>query len=81
MKDMNAREISTDMNNTLGAGRLGSSTVLKYFREKSFFNPIIATDFKPKMEEANSLMKQCLGLSRNALFPRFAILPKEYSFQ
>jgi hypothetical protein len=34
MKDMNAREIGTNMNDTLGADCIGSSTVTKYFREK-----------------------------------------------
>jgi hypothetical protein len=34
MKDMKAREIYADMNNTLGADCIGCSTVTKYLREK-----------------------------------------------
>jgi hypothetical protein len=33
MKDTSARRIYTDVNDTLGAGCFGSSTVMKYFRE------------------------------------------------
>jgi hypothetical protein len=34
MKDMNAREIYADMNDTLGADCIDYSTVTKYLREK-----------------------------------------------
>jgi hypothetical protein len=39
------------------------------------------TDFKPKVEEKISLIKQLLELLRNTPFPHSARLPKEYSFQ
>jgi hypothetical protein len=34
MKDMNAREIYTDITSTLGADCIGYSTATKYLREK-----------------------------------------------
>jgi hypothetical protein len=34
MKDMNAKKISADMNDTLGADCIGHSTVTKYLRKK-----------------------------------------------
>jgi hypothetical protein len=34
MKNISAKEIYTDMNDTLGADRIGYSTVTKYLRKK-----------------------------------------------
>jgi hypothetical protein len=36
MKDMNARDIDADMNDTLGADCIAYSTVTKYLKEKNF---------------------------------------------
>jgi hypothetical protein len=34
IKDMNARELGTDMNDTLGADCIGYSTITEYLRKK-----------------------------------------------
>jgi hypothetical protein len=53
MKDINAREIYSDMNDTLGADCIGYSIITKHLREKSFLNSILDTNFEPKIEEEN----------------------------
>jgi hypothetical protein len=50
MKDMNARKISGDMNNTLGTDGVGYSTVTQYLREKSFSKSMFDTDLEPKLK-------------------------------
>jgi hypothetical protein len=72
IKDINAREIYADVKNTLGADCIGYSTVTNYLRQKSFWKSMLDTDFAPKI----SLMKQLLGLLRNAPLPYSARLPK-----
>jgi hypothetical protein len=53
MKDMNAREIYADMNDTLGADWIGYSTVRKHLREISFSSRMLDKDFEPKIKEEN----------------------------
>jgi hypothetical protein len=60
MKDMNAREIYADMNDTLGADYIGYSTTTKYLREKCFSKSMLETDFEPKSEEENFIDKVVL---------------------
>jgi hypothetical protein len=55
MKDMNAREIYTDMNNTLGEDCTGYSTLTKYLREKNFSKSMFDMDFESKIEEENCI--------------------------
>jgi hypothetical protein len=61
MKDMNARKICPDTNNTLGADCIGYSTVTKYLMENRFSKLMLDTDFEPKIKEKISLIKQFLG--------------------
>jgi hypothetical protein len=61
MNNMNAREIYADMNGTLGAGCIVSSTVMKYLRETSFSKSMLDTDFEPKIEEGNFVDEAILG--------------------
>jgi hypothetical protein len=53
MKDMNAREIYADMNDTLGADGIGHSTTTNYLRGQSFSKPMLDTDFEPTIEEGD----------------------------
>jgi hypothetical protein len=53
IKDMNARKICADMNDTLGADCIGYSTVTKYLGEKSLSKSMLDMDFEPKIEEEN----------------------------
>jgi phage-related protein len=52
-KDMNARKIYADMNDTLGADCIGYSNVRKYLRESNFSKSMLDMDFEPKIEEEN----------------------------
>jgi hypothetical protein len=81
MKDMNARETSTDMNNTLGTDCIGYSTVAKYLREKLSRSRCLTRISSRKLKREISLMMQFLGLFRNTSFPYSARLPQEYPFQ
>jgi hypothetical protein len=53
MRDMNAREIYTDMGDTLGVDRMSYSTLMKDLREKRVSKSMLDTDFEPKIEEEN----------------------------
>jgi hypothetical protein len=79
MKEMNAREIYVDINDTHGGDCIGCSTVTKCLREKvsRCFTRISSRKLKRKI----SVMKQFLGLLSNALLPHSARLPKDYAFQ
>jgi hypothetical protein len=81
MKDVNGREIYVDMNDTLGADCIGYSTVTKYLREKVSRSRVLTRISSRKLKRKISLMKQFLGLLRNAPLSDPARLPKESSFQ
>jgi hypothetical protein len=81
MKDMNASEIYSDMNDTLGAYCIGYSTVTKYLREKVSRSRYLTQISTRKLKGKISLMRQLLGLFRNAHFHHSAKLTKEYSFE
>jgi hypothetical protein len=68
IKDMNAREIYTDMNDTLGADCIGYSTITKYLREKNSWTRCMTGISSRKLNKKISMMKQFLGLLRNAPF-------------
>jgi hypothetical protein len=53
MKDVNAREIYADLNDTLGTDSIGYSTTTKYLKEKSFLKSVLEMDFEPKIKEEN----------------------------
>jgi hypothetical protein len=81
MKDLNAREVYTGMNGTLGADCIGDSTIMKYLRAKSFSESTPDMDFELKIEEENFIDTTILGVLRNTPFPHSARLRKQYSFQ
>jgi hypothetical protein len=62
MKDMNAREIHADMNDTLGADHISSSAVTKHLSEKNLSKSILDTDFDPKIEEEDFIDEAILGV-------------------
>jgi hypothetical protein len=68
MKDMNAREIYTDMNDTLGAECIGYSTVTKYLRGKCVSKSMLNTNFEPQMKEENFIDEAILGVLEECLF-------------
>jgi hypothetical protein len=68
MKDMNAREIYADMNDTLGADCINYSNLTKYLRGKSFSKSMLDTDFEPKTEEENFIDEAILGALEKCLF-------------
>jgi hypothetical protein len=53
MKDMSAREIYADMNDTLRADCIGYPTVTKSLKEHGISKWMLDTDFGPKIEEEN----------------------------
>jgi hypothetical protein len=61
MKDMNAREIHTDMNDILGTDCVGYSTVTKFLKARNFSKSMLDTDFEPKIEEENFIDEAILG--------------------
>jgi hypothetical protein len=61
MKDMNAKEICADLNDTLGADCIGYSTVAKNLRDKSFSKSMLDTDFESKIEGENFIDERILG--------------------
>jgi hypothetical protein len=81
MKNMNAREIYSDTNDTCGADCIGYSTVPNYLRGKSFSKSMLDTDFESKVEEENFIDEAILAALEEYFVPHSARLPKEYSFQ
>jgi hypothetical protein len=66
MKDMNAREIYADMNDTLGAHYIGYSTVTKYLTKKS--QSMFDMDFEPKIREEDFIDEPILGALEECSF-------------
>jgi hypothetical protein len=79
MKDMNAKEISADMNNTLGADCIGYSTVTKYPREKVSRSRCLTQISRPKLkrnfidEAMFGVLKECPFSSLHQIAKRLLI--------
>jgi hypothetical protein len=81
MKDMNAREIYVDMNNTLGADCIGYSTITKHLRENRFSKSMLDTDFEPKIKGENFIDEVIVRALEECLFSLLRQVVKEYSLQ
>jgi hypothetical protein len=76
MKDMSAREIYADINNTLRADCVGCATVTKSLKGKSFSKSMLGTDFRPKIEEENFIDETILGALEECPFSSFRQIVK-----
>jgi hypothetical protein len=81
MKDMNVRETYADMNGTLGADRIGYSTVVKFLREKTFSKSMRDRDFDPKIKEEQFIDEAILGALDECLFSSLRQITKRILIQ
>jgi hypothetical protein len=76
MKDMNAREIRADMNDTFGADCVGYSTVINYLRERSFSKLMLNTNIKRKIKKENFINKAIIGALEECSFSSLRQIPR-----